>query len=85
VSIADAVRARDLEARVTALEQHFEESSNAVSIRAPKGESPHGTDLYLRQDELDHRVKMLQGQINSLRAKIDRLVPPGPPGSIDAA
>jgi hypothetical protein len=58
MSIADAVRTRELEARVAALEQRHEESTNA---------------------ELDHRVKMLQGQLNSLRAKIDRLIPPGPP------
>jgi hypothetical protein len=65
MSIADAVRARDLETRVAALEQRTEESSNA---------------------ELDVRLKMLQGQINSLRAKIDRMIPPGPPGSMpDAA
>jgi hypothetical protein len=64
MSIADAVRARDLEARVTALEQRVEETTNA---------------------ELEHRVKMLQGQLNSLRAKVDRLVPAGPPETIDAA
>jgi hypothetical protein len=65
MSIADAVRARDLEARVAALEQRAEESSNA---------------------ELDVRMKLLQGQLNSLRAKVDRLTPAGPPGSMpDAA
>jgi uncharacterized protein YceH (UPF0502 family) len=60
MSIADAVRARDLEARVAQLEQRTEESSNA---------------------ELDLRLKMLQGQVNSLRARLDRLTPAGPPGS----
>jgi uncharacterized protein YceH (UPF0502 family) len=61
MSIADAVRARELEARVAALEQRQEESTNA---------------------ELDHRVKMLQGQVNSLRARVDRLTPAGPPSPI---
>jgi phage gp37-like protein len=64
MSIADAVRARDLEARVAALEQRTEESTNA---------------------ELDTRLKLLQGQLNSLRAKVDRLIPPGPPGTSNAA
>jgi uncharacterized small protein (DUF1192 family) len=58
MSIADAVRARELEARVAALEQRVEDSSPA---------------------ELDQRIKMLQGQLNSLRAKVDRLTPPFPP------
>jgi uncharacterized protein YceH (UPF0502 family) len=61
MSIADAVRARDLEARVAALERRTEESSNA---------------------ELDLRLKMLQGQVNSLRARVDRLTPAGPPVSM---
>jgi uncharacterized coiled-coil protein SlyX len=64
MSIADAVRARDLEARVAALEQRNEESSNA---------------------ELNRCVQNLQGQITSLRARLDRLTPPGPPGTRDAA
>jgi uncharacterized small protein (DUF1192 family) len=58
MSIADAVRSRELEARVAALEQRAEESSNT---------------------ELDQRVKLLQGQLNSLRARVDRLTPAGPP------
>jgi uncharacterized protein involved in exopolysaccharide biosynthesis len=58
MNMADAVRARELEARVAALEQRTEESSNT---------------------ELDQRVKLLQGQLNSLRARVDRLTPAGPP------
>jgi uncharacterized protein YceH (UPF0502 family) len=58
MSIADALRSRELEARVAALEQRAEESSNG---------------------ELDQRLKLLQGQVNSLRARVDRLTPAGPP------
>jgi uncharacterized small protein (DUF1192 family) len=69
MSIADAVRARELEARVAALEQRIEEAP------AQAGESsiPAFAGTYA---ELDQRVKMLQGQLNSLRAKVDRLTPP---------
>jgi hypothetical protein len=59
--MADAARARELEARVAALEARVAEL---------EGSSPSAGTLHFGG---------LQGQLNSLRAKVDRLIPPGPP------
>jgi hypothetical protein len=69
VSIADAVRARDLEARVKALEARVAELEKGGGEVAENSQG----------------MRLVMGQLNSLRAKIDRLVPPGPPGSVNDA
>jgi hypothetical protein len=57
MSIADAVRARDLEARVAALEQRIA----AIDVRLDAG-SAGGNGAHVMQ-----RINLLQGQINMLR------------------
>jgi uncharacterized coiled-coil protein SlyX len=61
MSIADAVRARELEARVEALEQRMAELENGAAGQGSQ------------------QIRLMQGQLSSLRAKVDRLTPSLPP------
>jgi hypothetical protein len=60
MSIADAVRARDLAARVEALEARVAELENGAAGQGSQ------------------QIRLIQGQLNSLRAKVD-LLPGLPP------
>jgi hypothetical protein len=80
MSIADAVRARDLETRVAALESGLTLRVALLEHRVAELEKGGG-ELSDSQ-----ATRLIQGQLNSLRAKLDRLTPAGPPGSMpDAA
>jgi uncharacterized coiled-coil protein SlyX len=59
MSMADAARTRELEARVAALEARVAELENGAAGQGSQ------------------QIRLMQGQINSLRAQVDRLVPGG--------
>jgi uncharacterized coiled-coil protein SlyX len=82
MSIADAVRARELEARVAALEQriamidelgaaHVEQGLNLLAARVAELEKGGG-----EVSEHSQAMRLVQGQLNSMRARLDKVDAP---------
>jgi uncharacterized coiled-coil protein SlyX len=82
MSIADAVRTRELEARVAALEQriaaidelgaaHVEQGLNLLEARVAALEKGGGEVI-----EHSQAMRLVQGQLNSMRARLDKVDAP---------